>query len=63
MKNILIIILTQALSTTILLYAMQQLINLHSVHPEFGNYVKNIKIDSELQICEPWDYCPPSISK
>lgn len=33
----------------------------HSVHPEFGNYVKR-NINGE--VCKPWDYCPdPGVCK
>ncbi len=44
-------------------YFLLNQIWLHSVHPEFGNYVKNIKVNNKLKVCEPWDYCPPTTIK
>lgn len=59
MKNILIIILliTQILSTIIVCFSVKHFVKLHSVHPEFGEY------EQKVYNCYPWDSCTKPLMK
>lgn len=56
MKDFIKTILINVLIATISSYIIIHFIQLHSVHPEYGNYKK---VSLELNVrCSPWDSCP-----
>jgi hypothetical protein len=61
MKHFIINIIACCLIIGTNLFITISVIEKHSVHPIYGNYIKN---DCNGENCKPWDYCPdPGVCK